>query len=82
MTSNLLGLLPFRSQLNVPAWSDMVKTGCARELAPVDPDWFYVRAGALSIAKSIFLLVKSFRPNLMHDAVADPKIQSLLVFKK
>jgi small subunit ribosomal protein S19e len=40
-------------KLNVPAWSDMVKTGCARELAPVDPDWFYVRAAAL--ARKVYL---------------------------
>lgn len=29
----------------VPKWVDVVKTGVSRELAPYDPDWYYVRAG-------------------------------------
>ncbi len=41
------------SQLEVPAWADMVKTGVARELAPIDPDWYYVRAAAL--ARKVYL---------------------------
>lgn len=32
-------------KLAVPSWVDLVKTGTNRELAPYDPDWFYVRAG-------------------------------------
>jgi hypothetical protein len=32
-------------KLEVPTWVDMVKTGAFKELAPYDPDWFYVRAG-------------------------------------
>ena len=31
-----------------PEWSDIVKTGCGEELAPSDPDWFYVRAASLA----------------------------------
>lgn len=31
----------------------MVKTGVARELAPIDPDWYYVRAAAL--ARKVYL---------------------------
>jgi small subunit ribosomal protein S19e len=33
-------------KLEVPTWVDMVKTGAYKELAPYDPDWYYVRAGA------------------------------------
>ena len=33
-------------KLEVPVWVDLVKTGAFKELAPYDPDWFYVRAGA------------------------------------
>ena len=33
-------------KLEVPTWVDLVKTGHYKELAPYDPDWFYVRAGA------------------------------------
>jgi small subunit ribosomal protein S19e len=32
----------------VPTWVDIVKTGAYKELAPYDPDWYYVRAGACS----------------------------------
>lgn len=35
-------LLP---QVEVPTWSDLVKTGTYKELAPYDPDWYFVRAG-------------------------------------
>lgn len=34
-------------KLEVPAWVDLVKTGSFKELAPYDPDWYYVRAGPL-----------------------------------
>jgi Ribosomal protein S19e len=29
----------------VPKWADLVKTGVHKELAPYDPDWYYIRAG-------------------------------------
>ena len=29
----------------VPKWADIVKTGVHKELAPYDPDWYFVRAG-------------------------------------
>jgi small subunit ribosomal protein S19e len=32
-------------KLDVPKWVDIVKTSPAKELAPYDPDWFYVRVG-------------------------------------
>jgi hypothetical protein len=32
----------------VPKWVDIVKTGVNRELAPYDPDWYYIRAGKSS----------------------------------
>lgn len=32
-------------QIQLPAWVDIVKTGAFKELAPYDPDWYYVRAG-------------------------------------
>lgn len=34
-------------KLELPSWVDIVKTGSYKELAPYDPDWFYVRAGEL-----------------------------------
>lgn len=35
-------------KLDVPTWVDIVKTGAYKELAPYDPDWYYVRAGAFA----------------------------------
>ncbi|KAF5315142.1 hypothetical protein D9619_007238 [Psilocybe cf. subviscida] len=40
-------------KLEVPAWVDLVKTGSFKELAPYDPDWYYVRAAA--VARHIYL---------------------------
>ena len=37
----------------MPAWVDIVKTATFKELAPYDPDWFYVRAAA--VARHIYL---------------------------
>lgn len=41
----------------VPKWADLVKTGVHKELAPYDPDWYFVRAGInqfhLSVIKYI-----------------------------
>jgi small subunit ribosomal protein S19e len=36
-------------KLEVPKWVDIVKTGTYKELAPYDPDWFYIHAGKLLI---------------------------------
>eukprot|EP00967_Tisochrysis_lutea_P039763 scaffold47691_cov39-Tisochrysis_lutea.AAC.1 len=32
-------------KIEVPKWADLVKTGSYKELAPYDPDWYYIRAG-------------------------------------
>jgi small subunit ribosomal protein S19e len=37
----------------VPAWNDIVKTAVFKELAPSDPDWFYVRCA--SIARHLYI---------------------------
>ncbi|GMP50570.1 hypothetical protein CsSME_00017133 [Camellia sinensis var. sinensis] len=36
-------------QMERPHWTDIVKTGRFKELAPYDPDWYYIRAGKLSL---------------------------------
>jgi small subunit ribosomal protein S19e len=33
----------------VPKWADTIKTGVHKELAPYDPDWYYIRAGKLKL---------------------------------
>jgi small subunit ribosomal protein S19e len=40
-------------KLEVPSWVDIVKTAPYKELAPYDPDWFYIRAA--SVARHIYL---------------------------
>merc|ERR1712224_828809 len=37
-----------QGKIEIPKWVDYVKTGHAKELAPVDPDWLYVRAAAIA----------------------------------
>lgn len=44
----------------VPKWADIVKTGVSRELAPYDPDWYYIRAGVMSYYLLLFSNVTIF----------------------
>lgn len=32
-------------KVDVPQWADIVKTGTFKELAPYDPNWYYIRMG-------------------------------------
>jgi len=41
----------------VPKWADIVKTGVAKELAPYDPDWYFVRAGKLQYFVLIYIRI-------------------------
>lgn len=38
-------LSPSASQIHLPTWVDVVKTGTFKELPPKDEDWYFVRAG-------------------------------------
>jgi len=40
-------------RVDVPKWADVVKTGTHKQLAPLDPDWFYVRMAA--VARRVYL---------------------------
>ncbi|KAH7673443.1 small subunit ribosomal protein S19e protein [Dioscorea alata] len=40
-------------KMELPHWIDIVKTGRFKELAPYDPDWYYIRAA--SMARKIYL---------------------------
>ncbi len=42
-------VLKNNDKFKVPKWADTVKTGVHKELAPYDPDWYFVRAGNLII---------------------------------
>ncbi|KAK7836511.1 40s ribosomal protein s19-1, partial [Quercus suber] len=39
--------------VELPEWTDLVKTATFKELAPYDPDWYYIRAA--SMARKIYL---------------------------
>jgi len=40
-------------KFELPVWTDTVKTGCFKELAPYGDNWYYIRAA--SIARKIYL---------------------------
>ena len=44
-------------QLQLPKWTDVVKTGTLKELAPYDPDWYYTRAGNAALRLIVALRV-------------------------
>merc|ERR1719373_351286 len=41
-----------QGKFEIPKWSDVVKTGVAKELSPYDPDWLYTRAA--SVARHVY----------------------------
>merc|ERR1711865_1309692 len=41
------------NKIELPSWVDLVKTATFKELAPYDPDWYYIRAA--SIARKVYL---------------------------
>merc|ERR1712194_143882 len=36
-----------QGRFEIPKWADVVKTGKAKELPPLDPDWLYVRTASM-----------------------------------
>ena len=40
-------------KIKVPEWADLVKLGKNKELAPINPDWYYVRVA--SIARRLYV---------------------------
>eukprot|EP00887_Chlorella_sp_A99_P000775 scaffold5.g775.t1 len=49
----LLRHLGRTSEVQLPAYVDYVKTGSFKELAPLDPDWYYIRAAA--VARRVYI---------------------------
>lgn len=41
-------ILKNNDKFRVPKWTDTVKTGVSKELAPYNPDWYFIRAGTLT----------------------------------
>jgi ribosomal protein S19E (S16A) len=44
-------------QIQLPSWVDIVKTAPFKELAPYDPDWYYIRAGEALKLSNTYLLI-------------------------
>uniref|UniRef100_A0A1I7XHI0 40S ribosomal protein S19 n=1 Tax=Heterorhabditis bacteriophora TaxID=37862 RepID=A0A1I7XHI0_HETBA len=40
-------------KVKVPGWADLVKLGVTRQLAPIDPDWYFIRTA--SIARRLYI---------------------------
>lgn len=40
-------------KVKVPEWSDLVKLGTFKQLAPIDPDWYFIRTA--SIARRLYV---------------------------
>ena len=40
-------------KFKIPEWANYVKTACFKGLAPMDPDWLYVRAAA--VARQLYI---------------------------
>merc|ERR1712211_59690 len=53
LTVALAAHLKKSGKMKVPEWVDIVKTNVGKELAPFDPDWFYVRCA--SVARHIYI---------------------------
>uniref|UniRef100_A0A915NSS1 40S ribosomal protein S19 n=2 Tax=Meloidogyne floridensis TaxID=298350 RepID=A0A915NSS1_9BILA len=74
-------------KIKVPEWADLVKLGTNKELAPINPDWYYVRVA--SIARRLYILYggnkrRGVRPNhfvLASGAVIRKSLQSLEAIK-
>jgi len=41
------------NKIELPEWHDLVKTSVAKEMGPLNPDWYYVRAA--SLARKVYL---------------------------
>lgn len=48
MVNRVAGFLKKSGKVKVPEWSDVVKLGTHKELAPTDPDWYYYRTASLA----------------------------------
>lgn len=71
-------------QIKLPQWVDIVKTATYKELAPYDPDWYYIRAGAdmlqscccisVAIIDDLCYSYNGFCSSLLkHEAVIKPR---------
>lgn len=48
MVRQIASYLKKSDKVKVPDWADIVKTAKFKELAPIDPDWYYTRTAAIA----------------------------------
>jgi len=53
IVNRIAGFLKKSGKVKVPEWSDVVKLGRHKELAPMDPDWFFYRVA--SVARRLYI---------------------------
>lgn len=53
MVKRIAHFLKKSGKVKVPDWSDLVKMGSCKELAPIDIDWYYTRTA--SIARRLYI---------------------------
>lgn len=51
--TQIAGFLKKSGKIQLPSWVDTVKLGITKELAPLDPDWYYTRTA--SIARRLYV---------------------------
>jgi hypothetical protein len=54
--------------MQLPNWVDIVKTATFKELAPYDPDWYYVRAGECLTCKHLVHSAGNAEPECSDSA--------------
>lgn len=72
----------FPLQVQLPQYVDYVKTGSFKELSPLDPDWYYVRAGAWKRGVTVWggrLCCSSVLVCLLTCFISKPAVQHCLV---
>ncbi|TKR92693.1 hypothetical protein L596_007297 [Steinernema carpocapsae] len=53
VVKHIAAFLKKSGKVKIPEWADLVKLGVAKELAPMDPDWYFVRTA--SIARRLYV---------------------------
>uniref|UniRef100_A0A7E4VYX5 40S ribosomal protein S19 n=1 Tax=Panagrellus redivivus TaxID=6233 RepID=A0A7E4VYX5_PANRE len=48
IVNRIAAFLKKSGKVTVPQWADVVKLGSNKELAPMDPDWYYYRTASLA----------------------------------
>jgi ribosomal protein S19E (S16A) len=53
IVQRIAAFLKKSGKIKLPEWTDVVKLGKGKELAPINPDWYYVRTA--SIARRLYI---------------------------